>query len=100
MPFPSQSSGRQSSSRKSSVAKRRKFDKRGASSTKVKVEELESRRLLASFGTPWPDAQSLTISFPADGVAVQSKTNDIHSTLASIATEAEWQELSLRAFQT
>lgn len=76
-----------------------RFNQRSVS-TKIQLETLETRRLLVAFGTPWPDARSLTVSFPADGVAVQSQTNDIRSTLAAVATESDWQELSLRAFQT
>jgi len=56
--------------------------------------------VLAAFGTPWPDARNLDISFPADQVQIRSGENEIHSTLASIATEQQWQELILRAFQT
>ena len=65
-----------------------------------KVESLESRRLLVAFGTPWPDARDLTISFPDDQVDVGAYENDIQSTLDQIATRQEWQELSLRAYQT
>ena len=64
------------------------------------VESLESRRLLVAFGAPWPDARDLTISFPDDQVDVGGYENDIQSTLDQIATRQEWQELSLRAYQT
>ncbi|QDT09317.1 matrixin family metalloprotease [Planctomycetes bacterium K23_9] len=66
----------------------------------ISVESLESRRLLAAFGTPWPEARDLSISFPADGVAVGQYENDLHQTLDQVADRHEWQELALRAYQT
>ena len=67
---------------------------------KVSLQSLEDRRMLAAFGTPWADARNLTISFPADNVAVGSDQNDLHQTLDQIADRQEWQELALRAYQT
>ena len=74
--------------------------KRRPSVSSPSIESLEPRRLLAAFGTPWPDARNLDISFPADEVQIRSDVNEIHSTLALIATAQQWQELALRAFQT
>ena len=56
--------------------------------------------MLAVFGNAWPDARNLSVSFPTDGVQVGSYANDINQTLDQIATRQQWQELSLRAFQT
>ena len=66
----------------------------------IEFESLEARRLLAGFGTPWPNAKALSISFPADGVAIGSETNNLHATLDQISPRESWQELALRAFQT
>ncbi len=63
-------------------------------------ETLETRRLLVAFGMPWPDAQSLSISFPADGVGVHGQQNRVNKTLDAITDRQQWQELALRAFQT
>lgn len=64
------------------------------------LERLETRDLLAAFGTPWPEPRDLQISFPSDGVEVSNLSNDIESTLDQIATRQAWQELVLRAYQT
>ncbi len=58
------------------------------------------RRLLAAFGTPWPEPRDLTISFPADGVQVGTYSNDIRETLDQVADRQQWEELALRALQT
>ena len=64
------------------------------------IQNLEDRRMLTVFGNAWPDARNLAVSFPTDGVEVGSYANDINQTLDQIATRQQWQELSLRAFQT
>ncbi|MEM9365657.1 MAG: matrixin family metalloprotease [Planctomycetota bacterium] len=64
------------------------------------VQQLESRCLLAAFGTPWPNPRSLTVSFPDDGIDVAGASNDLHAELNAVATSDQWQELLLRAFQT
>jgi len=66
----------------------------------IHVQELEDRRVLAAFGTPWPDARDLTISFPSDGVQVGKYQNDINELLDQTASRQEWQELVARAYQT
>ncbi|TWU47252.1 Matrixin [Rubripirellula tenax] len=63
-------------------------------------ETLESRTLLAAFGTPWPEPRDLTISFPADGVAIGNRVNDLAETLDQAGDTQQWQELILRAYQT
>ena len=69
-------------------------------SVRIEVESLESRRLLAAFGTPWQNARDLSVSFPSDDVQVGNVSNDINATLDQVATREEWQELALRAYQT
>jgi Matrixin len=64
------------------------------------LQSLEDRRLLAAFGTPWPEPRDLTISFPADGVAVGSYDNNINALLDQVANAHQWEELVLRAYQT
>lgn len=66
----------------------------------AEIEVLEKRNLLAAFGTPWPDARSLTISFPEDGVGVGEYENNATESLSAVASQDQWQELALRAFQT
>ena len=68
--------------------------------TAAKIESLEDRKLLAAFGTPWPDPRELTISFPADGAGIGSYSNDIRQEFDQVANRQEWEELALRAFQT
>lgn len=68
--------------------------------TKIGLQNLEDRRMLAAFGTPWPDARELTISFPSDGVAIKHESNNIEATLDQVAPRQDWQELALRAYQT
>jgi hypothetical protein len=68
--------------------------------TAIDFESLESRQLLAAFGTPWPEPRDLTISFPADGVEAGKFSNDIRQTLDQVAARQQWEELALRAFQT
>jgi hypothetical protein len=64
------------------------------------LETLEDRRLLAAFGTPWPDARDLSISFPAEDVKIGDYENNLHETLDQVTDRHEWQELALRAYQT
>ncbi|QDT04056.1 Matrixin [Rubripirellula lacrimiformis] len=66
---------------------------------RTSLETLEARDLLAAFGTPWPEARDLSISFPADEVAIGEYENDIRQTLDA-ADQQQWQELALRAYQT
>ncbi len=63
-------------------------------------ESLEARRLLAVFGTPWPEARSLTVSFPADGTEIGAHPNQLRGMLDEVAEREDWQEVALRAFQT
>ncbi|OYP28319.1 matrixin family metalloprotease [Rhodopirellula sp. MGV] len=68
--------------------------------SQIKLESLEQRRLLTTFGEAWPNERELTISFPADGVAIGHGENEIDSLLDQVAARQDWQELLLRAYQT
>ncbi len=68
--------------------------------TTIEVEQLESRKLLAAFGTPWPEPHALTISFPEDGVGVGTYSNVARENFDAVAQRQQWQELALRAYQT
>jgi hypothetical protein len=67
---------------------------------KLAVEPLEDRRQMAAFGTPWPDARSLAVSFPSDGAAIGHYSNSLRETLDQTVDRREWQEAVLRAFQS
>lgn len=68
--------------------------------TRPRIEPLETRRLLAVFGNPWPEARSLTLSFPADGTPIGEQPSELRGMLDAVANRERWQEVSLRAFQT
>jgi Matrixin len=68
--------------------------------TGLAVESLEDRRLMANFGTPWPDARSLAVSFPTDQAAVGAYRNGAREVLDQVTDRLQWQEAALRAFQT
>ncbi len=66
----------------------------------VQVSEfLEDRRLLTAYGNAWPDARSLSVSFPSDLTPIGAETNQLRSTLDAVAARAEWQTTALRAIQ-
>jgi hypothetical protein len=64
------------------------------------LESLEERRVMANFGVPWPDARSLSISFPTDHAAIGAYRNAAREVLDQVADRSQWQEAALRAFQT
>ncbi len=66
----------------------------------MRIETLERREVLTTFGNPWPDARSLTVSFPTDNAQVGAYQNSLRSVLDQVADRKEWQEAVLRAFQT
>lgn len=67
---------------------------------RLRMENLEDRRLLATFGTPWPNARELAVSFPTDQAAIGAYSNSIRGVFDQVADRREWQEEALRAFQT
>jgi hypothetical protein len=77
--------------------------------TKLSVERLEPRDVPALFGTPWPNAQSLTLSFAQDGTTIAGYSQDLVNRAQPSALFGEmntagatnaWKSEILRAFQT
>lgn len=68
--------------------------------TRLAAEYLEDRRMMADFGTPWPNARSLSVSFPTDQAAVGAYRNAAREVLDQVTDRMQWQEAALRAFQT
>jgi hypothetical protein len=66
----------------------------------MRLESLERREVLTTFGTPWPDARSLTVSFPTDDAQIGAYSNSLRQVLDQVADRKDWQEAVLRAFQT
>jgi hypothetical protein len=64
------------------------------------LESLEPRRLMATFGNAWPEPRSLSVSFPTDQAAIGAYRNVARESLDQVADRLEWQEATLRAFQT
>lgn len=77
-----------------------KMDSANRSSRRLGIESLESRQLLVTFGTPWPDARSLSVSFPTDQAAIGAFENNLRQSLDQVEDRKVWQEAVLRAFQT
>ncbi len=77
--------------------------------TGLKIESLERRDQPAMFGTPWPNAGSLTMSFVPDNTVIAGYSQDIlgwgqpsrlFNEMSGAGTTAQWQTALLRAFQT
>lgn len=66
----------------------------------LNVERLEDRKMMATFGTPWPAARSLSVSFPTDDAAIGAYRNSARQVLDQVTDRLQWQEAALRAFQT
>jgi len=64
------------------------------------VESLEVRSLLTTYGLPWADPRSLSISFPGEGTPIGGTGNNIRQTLDTVAARGAWQQAALKAFQT
>ncbi|WP_422925040.1 matrixin family metalloprotease [Singulisphaera sp. PoT] len=65
----------------------------------MKLERLEERTVLSTYGVAWPDPQHLTISFVPDGTQDGGSTSSLYQTLGATNADA-WQLTVLRAFQT
>jgi hypothetical protein len=78
----------------------RRFQNHRSQSSSVQVELMEDRRLLATFGVPWPDARNLSVSFPTDNSTIGAYANSLRTVLDQVADRNVWQETVLRAFQT
>src|SRR5260370_28079590 len=64
------------------------------------VEQLEDRLCPATFGTPWPNPEHLTLSFAPDGTPGAISPSNLFQTLNGVAGTAAWELEILRAFQT
>jgi hypothetical protein len=64
------------------------------------VENLEDRRVMTAFGTPWPSPRSLSVSFPSDRADIGNFDNSLRERLDQVADRREWQTEVLRAFQS
>ena len=66
-------------------------------------EQLERRELLsavAPVAVPWPEIDSLRLSFVPDGTQANHATSNLFRTLEGIAPDLDWQLEVLRGFQT
>src|SRR5262245_21114998 len=67
------------------------------SRTRLALTRLEDRTVPAAYGTPWPDAGRLTLSFAPDGTNVGGAASNLVGTFGNANA---WQLTMLRAFQT
>src|SRR5262245_38709440 len=68
--------------------------------TRLSIESLEDRNLLATFGMAWPDASHLKVSFVPDGTGVDGSSSALFQKLGTTASTKTWQMEVLRALQT
>jgi predicted Zn-dependent protease len=80
---------------------------RGRSRCPIACEALEPRELLTGLGTDytlmggqWNNSQTITYSFPPDGVAWDQGTNNINASLDAEYGGTGWQSLVAKALQT
>ncbi len=66
----------------------------------LSLESLERRDLRAAFGSPWPEPDSLSLSFVPDGTEIGTAKSELQQSLAQVFENSEWQLEVLRAFQT
>ncbi len=66
----------------------------------LQLERLENRQVMATFGVPWPEPRSLSVSFPSDNASIGAFPNSIRERFDQVADRAQWQYEALRAFQT
>ena len=74
--------------------------RRKGTASSIRVESLEVRSLLTTYGLPWADPRSLSISFPGEGTPIGGTGNNIRQTLDTVAARGAWQKAALKAFQT
>ncbi|RPI89941.1 MAG: hypothetical protein EHM42_02175, partial [Planctomycetaceae bacterium] len=84
-----------SGSHRPSSLRRRRFLTPG-----VSADVLEARCLLSSFGVAWPDARTLSVSFPSDSAQIGAYDNSLRLVLDQVQDRQVWQEAILHAFQT
>ncbi len=63
------------------------------------IESPEDRRVPATRGIPWPDAQHPTLSLVPDGTAVQGQASQPFGTLDGQLGAGKWEAPPLKAFQ-
>src|SRR4051794_29188041 len=68
--------------------------------SRLELESLEDRFTPAAFNVPWPEPDSLTLSFAPDGTQAGNKVSSLFRTLDASMPTATWQREILRAFQT
>ncbi len=69
--------------------------------TRLQAERLEDRAVPALFGTAWPEADKLTLSFAPDGTKINGTGSNLFADLGTTTTQATaWQQTTLRAFQS
>lgn len=68
--------------------------------SRLVVESLERRDVMATFGIPWPDAHRITLSFVPDGTMVGDATSSMFATFDAQMPREQWQGEILRAFET
>jgi hypothetical protein len=64
------------------------------------VECLEDRTMPSMFGTAWPDAEHLTLSFARDGTLTPLGASALTALMRQAGSDPQWQREILRAFQT
>lgn len=67
---------------------------------RLKLEELESRTVMATFGVPWHDPSHLSLSLLPDGTPIAGHESELFSALDSQQPQSTWQRTVLTAFQT
>lgn len=67
---------------------------------RLRLELLEAKNLLTTFGVPWADARHLTISFVPDGTQIDGHQSNLFAALNAESDTAAWQAAILKAFQT
>lgn len=67
---------------------------------RLMMEQLEDRRLPATFGIPWADPSRLSLSFAPDGTAIAGRVSRLFESLGQDHAPQEWRRDILRAFHT
>ena len=74
--------------------------KKSRRKTHLSLESLEDRRVPATWGMAWPDAQNLSLSFVPDGTQVEGQSSQLFQKLDSELGVGKWETPLLKAFQT
>ena len=65
-----------------------------------RIESLEARQVMATWGVPWADAQHITASFVPDGTSARGQSSALYQTFDSQLGRGNWQAPILKAIQT